>query len=76
MESQSVKNPKWDPDLKIATVYTPNIKSQPKLHLFKFYLNLGMACHLPGSFLSSVVSIIDAKSFASAIRQNILCGGN
>ena len=37
---------------------------------------LGMACHLPGSFLSSVVSIIDAKSFASAIRQNILCGGN
>jgi len=37
---------------------------------------LGMACHLPGSFLSSVVSIIDAKSFASAIRQNILCGGD
>ena len=37
---------------------------------------LGMACHLPGSFLSSVVSIIDAKSYASAIRQNILCGGN
>ena len=29
---------------------------------------LGMACHLPGSFLSSLVSIIDAKSYASAIR--------
>jgi len=29
---------------------------------------LGMACHLPGSFLSSLVSMIDAKSYASAIR--------
>ena len=37
---------------------------------------LGMACHLPGSFLSSVVAIIDAKSYDSAIKQNILCGGD
>ena len=36
----------------------------------------GMACPLPGSFQSSLVSIIDAKSYPDAIRETILCGGD
>jgi len=36
----------------------------------------GMACPMPGSFQSSLVSIIDAKSYAAAIRESILCGGD
>lgn len=36
----------------------------------------GMACPLPGSFQSSLVSIIGATSYADAIRETMLCGGD
>merc|ERR1719361_1689048 len=36
----------------------------------------GMACPMPGSFQSSLVSIIGAKSYATAIRETILCAGD
>jgi len=36
----------------------------------------GMACPMPGSFQSSLVSIIGATSYADAIRETILCGGD
>ena len=38
--------------------------------------NFGMACPLPGSFQSSLVSIIAAKNYPDAIRETILCGGD
>ena len=36
----------------------------------------GMACPMPGSFQSSLVSIIGAKSYPDAIRETVLCGGD
>ena len=36
----------------------------------------GMACPMPGSFQSSLVSIIGAKSYQEAICETILCGGD
>ncbi len=36
----------------------------------------GMACPMPGSFQSSLVSIIGADSYADAIRETMLCGGD
>ena len=36
----------------------------------------GMACPMPGSFQSSLVSILGSKSYAEAIRETILCGGD
>ena len=36
----------------------------------------GMACPMPGSFQGSLVSIIGAQSYAAAIRETILCGGD
>ena len=36
----------------------------------------GMACPVPGSFQSSLVSIIGASSYSDAIRETILCGGD
>ena len=38
--------------------------------------SFGMACPLPGSFQSSLVSIINAKNYPDAIRETILCGGD
>ena len=35
----------------------------------------GMACELPGSFMSSLVSIIRAESYAEGIRETIRCAG-
>ena len=35
----------------------------------------GMACELPGSFMSSLVSIIRAKNYADGIRETIYCAG-
>ena len=42
-------------------------------HLVKKF---GMACPVPGSFQSSLVSIIGASSYSDAIRETILCGGD
>jgi len=36
----------------------------------------GMACPMPGSFQSSLVSIIGAKSYPDAIRETAQCGGD
>ena len=36
----------------------------------------GWTCPMPGSFQGSLVSIIDAKSYADAIRETIICGGD
>lgn len=36
----------------------------------------GMACPLPGSFQSSLVSLVGAVSYSDAIRETILCGGD
>jgi hypothetical protein len=36
----------------------------------------GMACPMPGSFQSSLVSIIGAKSYHDALRETIACGGD
>ena len=36
----------------------------------------GMACPMPGSFQSSLVSIIGAKSYPEAIRETVMCGGD
>ena len=36
----------------------------------------GMACPMPGSFQSSLVSIIGAKCYPDAIRETMLCGGD
>ena len=36
----------------------------------------GMACPMPGSFQSSLVSIIGAKSYEAAICETVLCGGD
>lgn len=36
----------------------------------------GMACPLPGSFQSSLVSIMGAKSYPDAIKEAIMCGGD
>ena len=36
----------------------------------------GMACPMPGSFQSSLVSIIGAKSYQEAICETILCAGD
>lgn len=35
----------------------------------------GMACELPGSFMSSLVSILRAKSYPDGIRETIHCAG-
>lgn len=35
----------------------------------------GMACELPGSFMSSLVSIMRAKSYPDGIRETIRCAG-
>jgi len=35
----------------------------------------GMACELPGSFMSSLVSIIRAQNYAEGIRETIRCAG-
>jgi len=35
----------------------------------------GMACELPGSFMSSLVTIIRAKDYAEGIRETIRCAG-
>jgi len=35
----------------------------------------GMACELPGSFMSSLVTIIRAKNYAEGIRETIRCAG-
>jgi len=36
----------------------------------------GMACPMPGSFQSSLVSIIGAANYPDAIRETMLCGGD
>ena len=36
----------------------------------------GWTCPLPGSFQSALVSILEATSYADAIRETILCGGD
>ena len=36
----------------------------------------GMACPMPGSFQSSLVSIIGAKSYPDAIKETVMCGGD
>ena len=36
----------------------------------------GWTCPMPGSFQSSLVSIIKANSYEEAIRETILCGGD
>ena len=38
--------------------------------------SFGMACPLPGSFQSSLVSINTAKNYPDAIRETIYCGGD
>jgi ADP-ribosylglycohydrolase len=46
-------------------------------HDAKFLVKkFGMACPMPGSFQSSLVSIIGAKSYYDAIRETIACGGD
>ena len=38
--------------------------------------NFGWTCPLPGSFQSALVSILEATSYADAVRETILCGGD
>ena len=36
----------------------------------------GMACPLPGSFQSSLVTLVGAQSYADGIKEAIFCGGD